>query len=322
MLLAADIGGTNTRCALCEYVSGKLQVIEKAHYKNSEHKNFHEIVSLFLSTINTPIDSACIALAGPISQGRARLTNLSWEIDSENLLQSFPIKKVCLVNDLKANAAGIELLDHNELVVLQQPTTLYRGNRVLISAGTGLGVAALYFDSARYHPFATEGGHADFAPKSAKEIELLKYLSKPFGHVSIERVLSGPGLVNIYRFLNDARTKSLPKNDSMPTPATISKNASENLDPVCIEAMEMFVKIYGAVCGNLALNYLSYGGLYLGGGIAPKTVKLLKSPLFLDAFLEKGRFKALLKNIPIFVITNSETALLGAGKIAFQRLVK
>ena len=322
MLLAADIGGSNTRFALSEYHSGQLQIVHQAHYKNSEYASFEELLHLFLQNTKTTIESACFALAGPLDHGKIHLTNLSWQIDPEKIQQSFPIKHLFLINDLKANAAGIDLLNETELTVLQKPTIPLKGNRALVSAGTGLGIAALYLDPPHYHPFATEGGHADFAPRNDKEIALLRYLSKSFGHVSIERVLSGPGLVNITRFLNDIHKRALPKQDSLLTAASISKCAFEKSDSICIEALEMFVQIYGAVCGNCALSYLSYGGLYLGGGIAPKIIEMLKSPLFLDAFLEKGRFKALLKNIPIFVIMNSQTALLGAGKLALQRLVK
>lgn len=321
MILGGDIGGTKTHLALFEEKDKKLTSIFDKKYPSQEHKSLCEIVEDFIKEHKDPIHKACFGIAGPVINGSVKTTNLPWDVTIEHLKTALPQSNIKLINDLEANAWGIDALEEKDLAVLQKGRSQTRGNRALISAGTGLGQAGIYFDGEKYHPFATEAGHADFSPRNDKEMALLKYLTKPFGHVSYERVLSGHGLYNIYQFLCEYHKKR-PSNDIAAEiqngdPAIlISKHALDQTDPLCQEALEMMISFYGAEAGNCALRYMSYSGLYIGGGIAPKVIHLLKKPLFLEAFLSKGRFRSLLENIPIQVILNDQTALLGAGLCA------
>lgn len=321
MILGGDIGGTKTNLALFEKDHEKLKIIHEEKYSSKGHSSLEEIVQDFIHKYSAKVDSACFGIAGPVKDGEVKTTNLAWDVKSDSLSKSLSNAKVIFLNDLEANAWGIDELDADEFHVLQKGTGKTKGNRALISAGTGLGEAGLYFDGKEYHPFATEGGHADFSPRSGKEIALLKHLSKSFEHVSYERVLSGQGLYNIYQFLKDYHNsktskemaEEMKKND----PAiVISKKALDNSDPLSVEALEVFVDLYGAEAGNCALRYMAYGGVYLGGGIAPKIIEKLEKSNFLNSFLNKGRFKPLLETFTIKVILNDKTALLGAGRCA------
>ncbi len=321
MFLGGDIGGTKTNIAYFEKSKNQLFCKIEERYPSHEFPSLDAIVLNFIQKHRVKVSKACFGIAGPIRHETVQATNLPWKVDAARLSKILSGAPVHLINDLEANAWGIEVLKEGELAKIQSPSNPLLGHRALISAGTGLGEAGLYFDGKNHHPFASEAGHADFAPRNEKEIALLKYLSKIYSHISYERVLCGQGLYNIYQFLNEyhRQTPSLEfshrlKNED---PAVVISELA-NEDFICKEAIDMFVSFYGAEAGNMALRYLSLGGVYIGGGIAPKMLGHLKTPLFLDSFRNKGRFQALLETIPIFVILNDKTALLGAGQCAMR----
>jgi glucokinase len=269
-------------------------------------------------------DSACFGVAGPVRNGRVEASNLPWVIDSNRLADELRIRKAVLINDVEANAWGIPTLDPKDVVSLNQVKGAPAGNQAVIAAGTGLGEAGMYWDGVQHHVFACEGGHGDFAPRNELEMDLLRYLRARFGHVSYERIVSGPGLLNVFHFLRDSGRGTEPKwlADEMlhsDPAAAISKAALDGKCPLSEQALDLFVSIYGAEAGNLALKIMATGGVYLGGGIAPKIVPKLSGPLFMQAFVCKGRMQPLLETMPVKVITNDKTALLGAARCAVVR---
>ena len=328
MILAGDIGGTNTRLAFFEGTSDRLRPIQTEVFSSPEFAGPVEIVRKFLEIHKHAVEAACFGLPGAVVNGRVEATNLPWVVDASHMAAELGLEQVQLINDLYANAQGIALLAESDFVVLNPGVPHPAGNRALISAGTGLGEAGLFADAqGAYHPFPSEGGHADFAPRNDVEMELLRYLLGRFEHVSYERVLSGPGLYNLYQFLRDTGRGEAPswlaeqiaKGDP---PAVISKSALEGTSEICVQALDIFVSLYGAEAGNLALKMLATGGAYVGGGIAPKIIRKLSSTAFMKSFTEKGRIAGVLKEIPVRVITNDKTALLGAGRVAAQWLTK
>jgi glucokinase len=334
MILAGDIGGTSTRLALFEVVGGKLVPRAQAKYPSREHKGLDEIVQAFVASqraagATQPIEHAAFGIAGPIRDGRVHTSNLPWIIDARELSRELKVAEVHLLNDLEANAYGIAELGSSDFVTLNAGQADPRGNAAIISAGTGLGEAGIYFDGQQLHPFACEGGHSDFSPRDALEAELLLHLKEKFsqssaGHVSYERVLAGPGLHNIYEFLRDTgRGQQSPELAAAlaheDPSAVISKAALEGSSQLCVQAMDMFVSFYGAEAGNLALKMMSTRAVYVGGGIAPKIIRKLQEPRFLEAFCDKGRLKPVLQLIPVRVIMNDQTALLGSARFAAVR---
>ncbi|HEY2827015.1 MAG TPA: glucokinase, partial [Pirellulales bacterium] len=275
-----------------------------------------------------PIKHAAFGIAGPVRDGKVHTSNLPWTIDAAQLATELglPAQGVRLLNDLEANAQGIPALGPNDFVTLNVGKLDPFGNAAIISAGTGLGEAGIYFDGRNLHPFASEGGHADFAPRDQIETELLLHLREKFiqtsgGHVSYERVLAGPGLRNIYEFLRDTgRGKETPELAAAlaagDPSAVISIAGLDGSSPLCVQALEMFVSFYGAEAGNLAMRMLASRGVYIGGGIAPKIIRKLQEPRFLESFCNKGRYQPLLRLIPIHVIMNDLTALFGAARFA------
>jgi glucokinase len=331
VILAGDIGGTSTRLALFEVNSGKLEAVAPPEkFRSADHKGLDEIVAAFVAARTNagkarPIEHAAFGIAGPIRDGKVRTSNLPWVVDAARLAAQLKVADVHLLNDLEANAYGIAELTTADLVTLNEGVEDRHGNDAVISAGTGLGEAGVFFDGSELHPFACEGGHADFAPRDELEIELLRHLQKKFastgGHVSYERVLSGQGLVNIYEFLRDTgRGEETPEvaaaMKSGDPAAAISKAALDGSSPTCLQALDMLVSIYGAEAGNLALKIMATRGIYIGGGIAPKIIRKLQEPRFMKAFCDKGRLKPVLQLIPVRVITNDLTALLGAARYA------
>ncbi|MFZ2632099.1 MAG: glucokinase [Desulfosalsimonadaceae bacterium] len=321
MILAGDIGGTNTRLAVINAVGGKMEILFEATFPSREHKSLESAVDDFLSLGNWNITCASFGIAGPVINGRCEATNLPWVVESKNLAKRLRIKRVSLLNDLSATAHGIALLEAKDVVVLNRGVRNAKGNRAIISAGTGLGEAGLYWDGQTHRPFESEGGHADFAPRNPLEIELLQYLMNLFPHVSYERILSGPGLVNVYRFLKDTGKADEPSWLSEEIrhgdpPKIISRHALNGKSALCGQALELFLSLYGSEAGNLALKLMATGGIYLGGGIAPEIIQKLKDPVFMNAFTSKGRMKPLLQNMPVRVIMNPKTALLGAARYA------
>jgi len=312
MILAGDIGGTNTRLALFE---NSKQIGEEKKFPSKNYSHLEAIIKEFLG--EKRVDKACFGIAGPICDQVCKATNLPWVIDAEHIQKNLNIPFVHLLNDLEANAYGLKVLEKKDLYLLNQGRE-QKGNQALISAGTGLGQAGLYWDGKDYQPFPCEGGHTDFGPRDGDEIELFLYLQKKFGHVSYERVISGPGLVNIFEFLIDSKREKLAPElkqemDKGSPAKVISEWAVSGKDKACVRAVDWFISLYGAEAGNLALKFLALGGVYIGGGIAPRLVEKMKMGSFLSSFLSKGRFNKLLESIPIWVVLNDRTALLGAA---------
>lgn len=324
MILAGDIGGTNARLAFFDVMNGSFRLVSASVFPSKEYRNLDEIVAKFVDSSSIHPDVACFGVAGPVRNGRVETSNLPWVIESKRLADELKLKKAVLINDLEANAWGIPTLAPADIVALNQVSGNPTGNQAVISAGTGLGEAGMYWDGAQHQVFACEGGHTDFAPRNQLEMELLKYLSTRYGHVSYERVVSGHGLVNIFQFLRDSGRGTEPKwlTDEMlhmDPAAAISRSAMEGSCELCVQALDLFVSIYGAEAGNLALKLMATGGVYLGGGIAPKILPKLMSPLFMQSFLSKGRMQALLEGMPVRVIVNDKTALMGAARCALAK---
>jgi glucokinase len=321
MILAGDIGGTSTRLAFFEVRNRRLEMVIEKTYPSKEYPGLTEIVTAFISDHKLPIDRACFGIAGPVQQGRVETPNLAWVVEAEDLAHELGLETVNLINDLEAHAYGIAVLKPDDFVILSPGVPEATGNAAVISAGTGLGEAGLYWDGKQHRPFACEGGHTDFAPQNDLEIELLRYLLTKFEHVSYERVLSGPGLYNIYQFLRDTGrgqeiawvAEAMRQQD----PSTvISQAALTGKCRLCTQALDLFVAIYGAEAGNLALKIMATAGIFIGGGMAPKILSKLKGPLFRKAFTAKGRLTPLLEAVPIRVILNDKTALWGAARYA------
>ena len=321
MILAGDIGGTHTRLAFFEPVNGRFSLVSASVFPSREYSGLDEIVAKFVDTANLRPDTACFGIAGPVRNGRVEASNLPWVIESKRLASELKIKKALLINDLEANAWGIPALDDEDVVALNHVKGEPVGNQAVIAAGTGLGEAGMYWDGLQHRVFASEGGHGDFAPRNQLEVDLFNYLRTRFGHVSYERIVSGPGLVNVFSFLRDTGRGAPPQwlmdemSHSDPA-AAISRAAIDSKCPLSEQAVDLFVSIYGAEAGNLALKIMATGGVYLGGGIAPKMLTKLSGPLFMQAFTGKGRMQALLESMPVRVITNDRIALLGAARCA------
>src|SRR5579871_253073 len=324
MILAGDIGGTNARLAYFQAQNGHLHLVSERVFPSREHREFGEIVSRFLDESGTRPEAACFGIAGPFRNGRVETSNLPWVIEQSRLAKQIHLPATLLINDLEANAWGIGALGSDDLVPLNSVSGPSIGNQAVISPGTGLGEAGLFWDGKLHQVFACEGGHTDFAPQDELQIELLRFLHTRFGHVSYERILSGPGLVNVYEFLRDSgRGKESPelakKMASGDPAAAISGAALEASCPLAVQALDIWISVYGAEASNVALKIMSTGGLFLGGGITPKILDKLKGPTFMNAFLDEGRLKPLIQAIPVQVVTNDKAALLGAARCAAVR---
>lgn len=307
MIIAGDVGGTKTHLALYD----RLSCVKDEKFHSHEFSSLAEIIRKFHSG---KIDKACFGIAGPVRDGRCKTTNLPWVIDAKELSSVLKISKVSLINDLEATAWGIRCLKPNEFAVLNEGM-VQKGNRAVIAAGTGLGEAGLYWDGTEHLPFSCEGGHADFAPTNEQEVALWQYLKKKYGHVSYERVLSGPGLEHLFWFLVESKHRK-DHLEGEEIPRQITEKGLSGESATCQEVLDWFAMLYGAEAGNLALKFLAVGGVFIGGGIAPKILKVLQQESFLRAFVGKGRFDELLKSIPVKVILNENTALLGAAEFA------
>ncbi len=322
-VLAGDIGGTKTYVGL--FHMGKRRPVLRCFesYPSREASGLGDIIKRFLNSHLTTIANACFGIAGPILNGRCKTTNLPWEVSELQIKRRFKWTQVSLINDLTATSLAVPILNGREVISLNKAKTRKEQNIALIAPGTGLGEALLLFQNKVYVPVPSEGGHADFAPTNKLEVELWQYLKERFDHVSTERVLSGPGLFNIYSWLRESgryeEPSGLAKRIKKEDPArVITEAAIDEKDPLCVESLNMFVSIFGAAAGNLALTGMTTGGVYLGGGIPPKILPTLKSGLFMKAFQKKGRFKDVLEKIPVKVILNERAALLGAAIKAFE----
>ncbi len=324
MILAGDIGGTNARLAYFQPQNGHLRLVSERVFPSREHKELGEIVTRFLDDSGTRPEAACFGIAGPVRNGRVETSNLPWIVEQARLAKQIHLPATLLINDLEASAWGIGALSSGDLVPLNQVGGPGVGNQGVIAPGTGLGEAGLFWDGKLHYVFACEGGHTDFAPRNELEIELLRFLQKRFGHVSYERILSGPGLVNVYEFLQESGTeKECPEMAArMATgdpAAAISGAAMEGLSALAVKALDLWISVYGAEASNLALKVMATGGLFLAGGISPKILDKLKGPLFMQSFLDKGRMRPLLESITVQVVTNDKTGLLGAARCAAVR---
>jgi len=320
MILVGDIGGTRTRRAAYQTEGNRLELAVEKTYASQEHGGLQEIMVQFIRTEQIPVHSACFGVAGPVRGGQSKISNLPWTIDSRELASQLKLPSVGLLNDLEAYAYGVDALETKDFITLSEGSEDAEGNRAVISARTGLGVAGLYWDGFRHHPFACEGGHADFAPKDSLQVELLTYLQKKYGRISCERVLSGPGIKNIYDFLRDTDKAEEPvwlKDEMHSThdaPALISKHAQHGKSVLCERTMALFVNIFGAETGNCALRYMTTGGIFIAGIIAAKNIEKMKDPAFLHAFLDKGRMESLLNDMPVKIIVNDDCGLIGAAR--------
>jgi glucokinase len=320
MILAGEIGATRTRLAAFESEGNKLQCIVEKTYQSQEHNGLAEIIAGFIRTEGIPVHSACFGVAGPVRAGRSKISNLPWTIDSRELAAQLRLSTLGLLNDLEAYAYGVDGLESKDFVTLREGAEDAEGNRAVISARTGLGVAGLYWDGYRHHPFACEGGHADFAARNDLEMDLTRYLRNKHGHVSCERILSGPGIKNIYDFLRDTHKAEEPGwlKDQMAQapdqPALISRLALERKAPICEQVLSVFVSVYGSETGNCALNFMSTAGIFIGGSIAAKILPKMQDPVFMQSFLDKGRMRALLEDMPVKIVLNDDAGLIGAAR--------
>jgi glucokinase len=337
MILAGDVGGTKVHLALYNFESGKLKPVRDQKYPASEHGSLDEVVLKFLAEdptseggdpqkpiVHHGVVAACFGCPGPVRDGRIQLTNLPWKLDVRDLAKSLDIQHIFLINDLEANGYGIPELTSDSIFTLHKADVSAIGHRGLISAGTGLGEALLIWDPhlRRHTPIPSEGGHCDFAPRDDREVALFQYLHRTLnGRVSFERVVSGIGIKNVYAFLRDDQKMEEPDwlRDRLAAEdpnAVIGSCAEDGSSPICYETMQIFSAAFGAEAGNIALKVLSTGGIYLGGGIAPKVLKTLQSGAFTKAFLDKGRMRPILEAMPVRIILDDTCALLGAAAFA------
>ena len=323
-VLAADIGGTSARFALIEVGDGAMVVQVEQTFASGAHGGLAMILAAFTASYPLGFSAASFGIAGPVQDGRVETSNLPWVIDARALAKQLGLREVTLLNDLTATAHGIGELAEADQLILNPGTPVPGGNAAVIAAGTGLGEVGLLWDGARHQPIPSEGGHADFAPRNELEIDLLKHLIRRFGRVSYERVLSGPGLVNIYEYLRDSgRGTAQPfmaeRMRELGAAAAISEAALGGRCGLCEQALGLFVSCYGAEAGNLALRYLAHHGVDLGGGIAPKVAPAFTGPGFMNAFTAKGRLSPLVAAMPVRLILNERVGLFGAARYAASR---
>ena len=326
MIIAGDIGGTKTNVALFEARGRKLgRIVVQQSFPSGGYDSLEAILADFVAAQRPDvITGACFGVAGPVVRGRVEATNLAWHVSDESLARSLELRHVQLINDLEATAFGIGELSPEQLYTLNEGEADPAGQRALIAAGTGLGMAGIFNDNGRFIPMPSEGGHMDFAPRNDREFELLQYLrEKVGGRISYERVMSGLGIFNVYSFLRDRGYGEEPAwlaeeiATGDPT-AAISRAGLEGKCELAVTTLQMFVEAYGAMAGNLALLMKSTGGLYVGGGIAPKILDKLKDGTFMRNYGDKGRMSGLVMSIPVRVILDDKTALYGAGRRALM----
>jgi glucokinase len=324
LILAGDIGGTKTNLALFGVAGNSLSILREQRFPSTGYPGLNAMIREFLGHDAPPVLAAGFGVPGVVSDGRAKPTNLTWGVDAAEIAGEFGIPHVMVLNDLEANAHGIAHLKASDFAVVQKGAPNSKGNRCVVSPGTGLGQAGLYWDGRKHHVWACEGGHADFAPRNELEIALLQYLIKQFGHVSAERVASGMGIENIYKFLRDtgrgvefpAVAEEMKNTDAG---VVISKYANSGECTMCAKTIDIFVNCLGAEASNMALKTMSTGGVFLGGGIPAKLLSHIQSVAFLHAFNDKGRLSSVMENMPVLVILNDQAALLGAAYHALDK---
>ena len=326
MILSGDIGGTKTNIALFQSNGSEVgPLIRQQTFPSGQYQSLESIIQEFIGQTNPEITTACFGIAAPVVEGRAETPNLNWTVSEESLADLLKIDRVALINDLEATAYGIATLRDSQLLTLNAGDPKSTGNRALIAAGTGLGMAGIFFRKGHYYPMASEGGHTDFAPRTPLEIELYQYLAKKLGkRVSYERVLSGPGFLNVYSFLRDRNPSEEPawlaeqiaSGGKTAASAAVAAAALSNKSELAVQALDIFAAVYGAMAGNLALLMMAGGGLYVGGGIAPKIREKLKDGTFMKAFTDKGRLSSLVAATPVHIILEDKTAVFGAANAA------
>ncbi|MGE0683678.1 MAG: glucokinase [Candidatus Binatia bacterium] len=320
-ILAGDVGGTKTLLAVYAITQAdKLTLIREGRFASKEYDRLETIVQGFLREGNERIEASAFGIPGPVLDGEVQVTNLPWKVSSPSLSQATSCFRIRLMNDLETTAYGSLFLPPNDVLTLN-PGKHHRGNRAIIAAGTGLGQAFLFWDGARYWPAATEGGHTDFAPRTEQEVALLAFLQKRYGRVSYERILSGPGLVNVFDFLREEQHKHIApvveeRLQNEDPAAVVGESGVNEICATCAEAVDLFLNTYGAQAGNLALTIMALGGVYIGGGIITKLRSRLSVSQFMKAFLDKGRLSALMAEIPVHVLLNPKTSQLGAAHAA------
>ncbi|MEO6693971.1 MAG: glucokinase [Ignavibacteria bacterium] len=324
MILAGDCGGTKTELALYELQRGSLIKIISEKYFNKNFSCLEDIIFSFLQDKNKKIEAACIGIAGPVDKGKVVSTNLLWDLDEKILSENLGIEKFKLANDLEAIAASISETDEKNLITIYEgDLTAVKFNKVVIAPGTGLGVAALIWTGNECKINSTESGHTDFAPIDEIQTKLLKYLKKEFNHVSYERIVSGPGLVNIFNFLKSTWYSSIDEElsarmENEDPSSVISDEALKNTYPVCVKSLDIFMSVLGAVSGNMVLNYKATGGVYLGGGIPMKIIEKFKDDTFINSFFNKGRLSYIVKKTPVYVIADESAGTFGAALLALE----
>ena len=322
MILAGDVGGTKTLLGLFRARGEQLQCVREASLPSAEFRSFETLVAAFLEPALVRVRRCAVGVAGPVVGGRSQVVNLRWPVDERRLTRLLDTRTVRVINDLEANAWGISEVSARKLVSLTSRLRPAEGNAALIAAGTGLGMALMLWDGQRRHPRASEGGHQAFAPRDDLEIDLLRFLRRRHGRVSVERVVSGPGLSAIYEFLigsgRGRKTQRMARRlaQAGDPNAVVAEAGLAGTDPTAARALERFVSLYGAVAGDLALVTKATGGLYVGGGIAPKILPALRRGEFLRAFRDKGRLTPLVERIPVKVLLEPRAALLGAARCA------
>ncbi|KRT54053.1 glucokinase [endosymbiont of Ridgeia piscesae] len=321
-LLAGDIGGTNSRLAI--YQTGPdagLELVTEKDFASAEFDGLEAIIAEFLQQSGAEVERAAFGVPGPVRNGQCTTTKFHWQLSAKSINARFGFAATHLLNDLEANAWGIDRLKDEQMVLLQAGDPDAQGNRSIVSAGTGLGEAGLFWDGHQHIPFATEGGHSDFSPSTPLEFALFEHLTKQHGHVSWERLVCGPGLETIHDFLRQHRKAPAPAwlkqvMREQGSAAAISNAALTKQDEICDQALDLFVRLYGREVGNHALKIMATGGVYLGGGIAPKLIDRLRQGAFIEAFLDKGRMQELMASMPVRIILNQRTALLGVAHFA------
>lgn len=323
MILAGDVGGTKTRLALYSIEGGKLTRQQMERYESSAFKSLEEIISKFLEGKNASPTAACFGIPGPVVNGTVKVTNLPWTLSEKEISEKLNIPKVKLVNDLFATAAAVPFLAGDDLLTLHKGNELgSNGVAAVIAPGTGMGQAILSMQNGKATPLASEGGHANFAPTNDLEIGLLKYLKEKKGeHVSVEHVICGPGLVNIYNYLKDTGVSTEPaelteafKNEA--PAAVITKFAQEGKFEICVKALDIFVNALGAHCSNFLVSTLATGGIFLGGGVPPKIIKKLQDGTILKSYMAKGKMQKTVEGTALYVIKDDHAALTGAAHLA------
>jgi len=316
-LLAGDVGGTKTVLQLVDVNAGNRSVVLERRFESGRYRTFDDMLDEFVMLRHDlPVDAACLAVAGPVLHGRAEITNLRWTMDATTLSTRFGIRRVTLINDFFAVALGVPLLGEEDLVTINPGKRDPVGPIGIIGAGTGLGEAIVIHDGSRWNVIASEGGHADFAPQSEEQAQIFVSLHRKLGHVSWERLLSGMGIVNIHNFLAGLER---PYDENIPREIA---DAAASGDATAQKTLALFVDIYGAEAGNMALRVLARGGIFIAGGVVAKNLPRFTDGRFLQAFLRKGRFRAMLADVPLYVIVNPNVGVLGAAEMAHRAMAE